>query len=215
MTTFFSGFPCPYIRLCANCFLSLIPCHYDSISYAFTSALPVFLLRATPRRFRPGLYASIVHSLPTFHTSSSEVANTWHTCGTGHVGNKTGSAEVQATFVMMKNLCIPMSKEDTKRERERDRHKETLYFLSDSYKRHQPLLKVTKSLYIVTILGQLPFMLFIEITRTWVVQRDNVNTAIIHSYSTLPHNKHIHGLSETTGIYKVYRTNLFFLVGKI
>ena len=72
------------------------------------------------------------------------------------------------------------------RERERDRHKETLYFLSDSYKRHQPLLKVTKSLYIVTILGQLPFMLFIEITRTWVVQRDNVNTAIIHSYSTVP-----------------------------
>ena len=42
---------------------------------------------------------------------------------------------------------------------------------------------VTKSLYIVTILGQLPFMLFTEIAQTWVAQRDSVNTAIIHSYS--------------------------------
>ena len=57
-------------------------------------------------------------------------------------------------------------------------------------------LKVSKSLYIVTILGQLPFMLFTQIAQTWVVQRDSVNTAIIHSYSTLPHNGRIHGLSK-------------------
>ena len=49
---------------------------------------------------------------------------------------------------------------------------------------NQPFLKVTKSLYIVTILGQLPFTLFTEIAQTWAVQRDSVNTAIIHSYST-------------------------------
>ena len=36
---------------------------------------------------------------------------------------------------------------------------------------NQPLLKVTKSLYIVTILGQLPFTLFTEIAQTWIVQR--------------------------------------------
>ena len=46
-----------------------------------------------------------------------------------------------------------------------------------------PLLKVTKSLYIVTNLGQLLFTLFTEIAHTWDVQRDSVNTAIIHSYS--------------------------------
>ena len=36
----------------------------------------------------------------------------------------------------------------------------------------------------MTYLGQLPFMLFTEIARTWAVQRDSVNTVIIHSYST-------------------------------
>ena len=51
----------------------------------------------------------------------------------------------------------------------------------------------------MTILGQLPFMLFTEIAQTWAVQRDSVNTAIIHSYSTLPRNGCIHGLSEITG----------------
>ena len=61
---------------------------------------------------------------------------------------------------------------------------------------NQPLLKVTKSLYIMTNLGQLAFMLFTQITRTWVVQGDNVNTSIIHLYSTLPRNGRIHGLSK-------------------
>ena len=36
----------------------------------------------------------------------------------------------------------------------------------------------------MTDLGQLPFTLFTEIAQTWVVQKDSVNTSIIHSYST-------------------------------
>ena len=52
-------------------------------------------------------------------------------------------------------------------------------------------------------------MLFTEIAWTWAVQRDSVNTSIIHLYSTLLRNGRIHGLSEITGIYKVYRTYQF------
>ena len=37
----------------------------------------------------------------------------------------------------------------------------------------------------MTHLGQLPFMLFIKMARTWAVQGDNVNTSIIHLYSTV------------------------------
>ena len=44
----------------------------------------------------------------------------------------------------------------------------------------QPLLKVTRSLYIVTHLGQLPFMLFTQMARTWAIKEDSVNTSIIH-----------------------------------
>ena len=47
----------------------------------------------------------------------------------------------------------------------------------------QPLLKVTRSLYIVTHLGQLPFMLFTQMARTWAIKEDSVNTSIIHWYS--------------------------------
>ena len=41
------------------------------------------------------------------------------------------------------------------------------------------------------------------------VQRDSVNTAIINSYSTLPRNGRIHGLSKNTGINKGSRTGRF------
>ena len=52
----------------------------------------------------------------------------------------------------------------------------------------QPLQKVTKSLYIVTHLGQLPFILFTQMARTWALKEDSVNTTIIHWYSTVrPH----------------------------
>ena len=54
-------------------------------------------------------------------------------------------------------------------------------------------------------------MLFTEIAQTWVVQRDYVNMAIIHSYSTLPRNGRIHELSEITGIYISSRTDRFCL----
>ena len=61
----------------------------------------------------------------------------------------------------------------------------------------------------MTHLGQLPFMLFTEMAQTWAVQRDSVNTAIIHSYSTLPRNGRIHGLSKITGINIGCRTDRF------
>ena len=61
---------------------------------------------------------------------------------------------------------------------------------------NQPLQKFTKSLYIVTHLGQLPFILITQMARTWAVQGDSVNTSIIHLYSTLPRNGRIHGLSK-------------------
>ena len=54
-------------------------------------------------------------------------------------------------------------------------------------------------------------MLFTEIARTWAVQRDTVNTDIIHSYLILPRNGCIHGLFEITGIYKVYPIDRFCL----
>ena len=49
---------------------------------------------------------------------------------------------------------------------------------------NQPLQKVTKSLYIVTDLGKLPFMPITEMARTWAIKEDSVNTSIIHLYST-------------------------------
>ena len=62
---------------------------------------------------------------------------------------------------------------------------------------NQPTLqKVTKSLYIVTHLGQLPFMLITQMARTWALKKDSVNTSIIHWYSTLPRNERIHRLSK-------------------
>ena len=67
----------------------------------------------------------------------------------------------------------------------------------------------------MTILEQLPFMLFTEIAQTWVVQRDSVNTSTIHSYSTLLRNGRIHGLFEITGMYKVIGQIGFVRVGKI
>ena len=49
----------------------------------------------------------------------------------------------------------------------------------------QPLQKVTKSLYIVTHLGQLLFRLFTQMARTWALKEDSVNMSIIHWYSTV------------------------------
>mgnify|MGYP006889265512 CR=1 FL=1 len=97
-------------------------------------------------------------------------------------GERSSMRKIKEHFVMNKNLRMRESKICTKREREIGT-KNTLYSKRQQ-QQQQPLLEVTKSLYIVTHLGQLPFMLFIEIARTWVVQRDSVNTAVIHSYST-------------------------------
>ena len=74
-------------------------------------------------------------------------------------------------------------------QRERERHKEVSLIIKNAtvtkYKPTiTPLQKVTKSLYIVTHLGQLPFMLFTQMARTWAVKEDSVNMTIIHWYST-------------------------------
>ena len=69
---------------------------------------------------------------------------------------------------------------------ERETHEEYLYYQNATVTtmNNQPLQKVTKSLYIVTHLGQLPFMLFTQMARTWAIKEDSVNTSIIHWYST-------------------------------
>ena len=62
----------------------------------------------------------------------------------------------------------------------------------------------------MTHLGQLPFVLFAQMARTWAIQEDSVNTSIIHWYSTLPRNGRIHGyLKKITGINKGSRTRQF------
>ena len=79
--------------------------------------------------------------------------------------------------------------QDTHRERERKRGTNSISLLATAT--NQPLQKVTKSLYVVTHLGQLPFMLVTEMARTWAIKEDSVNTSIIHWYSTLPRNGRI------------------------
>ena len=52
-------------------------------------------------------------------------------------------------------------------------------------------------------------MLFTQMAQTWVVQRDSVNTSIIHLYSTLARNGRINRLSKITGINVGSRTDRF------
>ena len=117
-----------------------------------------------------------------------------------YVGDKAVSAEVQATLVREKNLCMTKTRyTDMERERERERQRERerdkrryQYYVKNNNNQNtttnsQPLQKVTKSLYIV-----ISFILFTEIAQTWVVQRDSVNMAIIHSYSTCQPSTHQH-----------------------
>ena len=85
-----------------------------------------------------------------------------------------------------KNLRMEdMKQRNTQRERERG----TKRYISINKNatvtnEQQPLQKVTKSLYIVTHLGQLPFMLITQMARTWALKEDSLNTSIIHWYST-------------------------------
>ena len=80
-----------------------------------------------------------------------------------------------------------MKTEYAQRERERERGTKNVYIHKQATvtNDNQPLEKVIKSHYIVTDLGQLPFMLFTQMARTWAIQEDSVNTSIIHWYSTL------------------------------
>ena len=87
--------------------------------------------------------------------------------------------------------------EYAQREREREAQRMSIFIKQATVTNdNQALQKVTKSLYIVTHLGQLPFMLFTKMARTWAIQEDSVHTSIIHSYSTLARNGRIHGLSK-------------------
>ena len=103
-------------------------------------------------------------------------------------------------------------KQNTHRERARERHKEYLYYQEcNSYNNEQPtttFTKVTKSLYIVTNLGQLPFMLITEMARTWAIKEDIVNTSIIHLYSTLPRKGRIRSLPKNTSINRRFSDRL-------
>ena len=71
------------------------------------------------------------------------------------------------------------------REREAQRGVSLLSKVCATVTNEQPLKKVTKSLYIMTHLGQLPFVLFTQMAQTWASKEDSVNTTIIHWYSTL------------------------------
>ena len=85
-----------------------------------------------------------------------------------------------------KNLRMGDMKQKTHREREREAQRISIFINRQQLQQmnNQPLQKVTKSHYIVTHLGQLPFMLFTSMARTWAIQEDSVNTSIIHWYST-------------------------------
>ena len=88
---------------------------------------------------------------------------------------------------LRKNLRMGDMKQYTHRERGRERGTKNISFYQMQQlqcKSNNNPLKVTKSLYIVTHLGQLPFMLFTQMARTWAIKEDSVNTSIIHWYST-------------------------------
>ena len=68
-----------------------------------------------------------------------------------------------------------MKQRNTHREKERETQR-GISLLSrmqqlQNEQQQQPLQKVTKLLYIVTHLGQLPFMLFTQMARTWALKR--------------------------------------------
>ena len=81
--------------------------------------------------------------------------------------------------VMVKNLRVRESKIRTHTHTQIGTKSMSLFKGCNSYKMTKNLTKVTRSLYIVTNLGQLPFMLFTQMARTSAVQRDSVNTSII------------------------------------
>ena len=62
--------------------------------------------------------------------------------------------------MLRKNLCMEDSGQNTERERERGTKSVYIHERAIVTNDNQPLQKVTKSPYIVTDLGQLPFMLF-------------------------------------------------------
>ena len=77
------------------------------------------------------------------------------------VGDEAVNAEDHTALCDGEEPAFKGSKDRIRTERERETHKE-VYLITNATvtNDNQPLQKVTKSLYIVTDLGQLPFMLF-------------------------------------------------------
>ena len=74
---------------------------------------------------------------------------------------KAVNAEDHTTICDVEELAYRRSKaEYAQRERERGTKNISIHKMQQLQNNNQPLQKVTKSLYIVTNLGQLPFMLF-------------------------------------------------------
>ena len=103
-------------------------------------------------------------------------------------GEVASAEEITQCSVVWENLRMEDVKQrNTHREREREAQRGITLLskvCATVTNEQQPFQKVTKSLYIVTHLGQLPFILFTQMARTWALKEDSVNTTIIHWYST-------------------------------
>ena len=113
------------------------------------------LLKGTSPPFGPiyGLPEPELEALRTYFDENLEK---------GLLGTRPSLRKIKQQSVVEKNLRM-RSKARYAQRKERERHKEYLYSRNATVTNNnnqQPFLKVTKSLYIVTDLGQLPFMLF-------------------------------------------------------
>ena len=81
-------------------------------------------------------------------------------------------------------MTVWQDRTEMERKRERERGTKEVLLIQRVKQYNQPHKEVTRSLYIVTNLGQLPFELITQMAQTLAIQRDSVNTSIIHLYST-------------------------------
>ena len=122
-----------------------------------------------------------------------------HQCGRDHL-----------TFCCGGRTCVWKIENKIRTKRERDTHTQRGITLlskvcatvTNEQQQQQPFQKVTKSLYIVTHLGQLPFMLFTQMAQTWAIKEDSVNTSIIHWYLTCMTWEQVTEDYPTTSSYK-------------
>ena len=89
------------------------------------------------------------------------------------VGEAACAEEITQQSVLWKNLRMGDMKErntHTERERERGTKSITLLTIMQQLQNDNNNVKVTKSHYILTHLGQLPFMLITQMARTWALK---------------------------------------------